>query len=147
MELFNRYKNKIISVFGKKPLDTQQINSLGQKLLGKCYQGSFAQNEKFEIKNGYYIINTDLVGRIGEHWIAMIISGKRAYIYDSYGRSTKKILKHLYKRLIDMGFKIIEADKDPEQKNSGNQKYICGHLSIAFLKVAKLKGIRVALSI
>ena len=108
----------------------------------------FAQDEKFDIVPGYYIINNDISTGPGEHWTSLIVTSKTAYIYDSFARDSKKLLKHLTKRLSGLSgkkIKIIDADRtDKEQKMT---EIICGHLSIAFLHVANDLGIRAAIRI
>ena len=97
----------------------------------------------FQLKPGMYIINTDIRSGAGIHWVAMNLTKKTAYFYDSFARDPKKILHHLTKRL--KGFKIISSDrKDKEQKDL---EIICGHLCCSFLSVVKDLGIRAAIKI
>ena len=51
----------------------------------------YAQDEKFDIVPGYYIINNDISTGPGEHWTSLIVTSKTAYIYDSFARDSKKI--------------------------------------------------------
>ena len=139
---FKKYKLKLIKEFGRKALDNTEIDSAAQTMFGKKYRGSYAQDEKFEKKTGYYIINTDISTGPGIHWISCKITPKTIYIYDSFGRDSKKILPHLVKYLYPR--KIVESKNDKEQKDA---EVICGHLSLSFLAVAYELGIKAAILI
>jgi hypothetical protein len=141
--LFRRHKKKLVVKFGVHALTTVEIDSYCKKAFQSKWRGCFAQDEKFDIKPGYYIINNDVCSGFGIHWVSLVITPKMAYIYDSFARDNKTLLKHLTKRLSHK--KIVNADrKDKEQKVS---EIICGHLSIAFLLVANEIGIRSAIKI
>ena len=53
-------------------------------------------------------------------------------VYDSFGRSTKKLTPTIWKQ-----FKTIDSDHDPEQKESQSN---CGARSMSFLCVADQLG-------
>lgn len=141
---FIQQKRKLINKFGRVALNTDQINKECSRLFKQKYKGCFPQDGNFRLKSGYYIINTAIKTQTYGHWISMVLRGKKAYIYDSFGRKTKHITKHLYKRLIDSGFSIINADNDQEQKGLS---LVCGDISIAWLSCVKKYGIKKALTI
>ena len=94
---------------------------------------------------GYYIINTAKANsRRGIHWVSVCQTPKTLYVYDSFGRPTKSILKSLVKRSHQKKLKIVESDNDKEQRDNSD---ICGQLCMAFLCVVKQYGIREALKI
>ena len=143
--LFKKNKTKYITKLGRHALDNFEIDTFCQTLFGNKYKGSFAQNENFELKAGYYIINNDVKSGPGEHWIAMVLTAKKAYIYDSFGRDSNKLVSHLVRRLKLAKYTIINSDrKDKEQKEI---EIICGHLSIAWLSVVKELGIKASIKI
>jgi hypothetical protein len=74
--------------------------------------------------------------------VACIKVKKTLYVYDSFGRQTKYILKKLLK--LNKGTRIIESRRDPEQQ--GNQQD-CGLRCITWLLIAKKHGIKKALTI
>ena len=126
-------------------LDDLEIDTFCKTLFGIKYKGIFSQNQKFEFKPGYYIINTDLKTGPGVHWIALVLTKTNAYIYDSFARNSNKLVSHLVKRLKLAKYTIINSDpRDREQKET---EIICGHLSIAWLSVVKELGIRMAIKI
>ena len=141
--LFRTYKLELISKLGRKALNNDTIDKYSKILFQTKYKGCFAQNNKFELKPGYYIINTDVESGKGFHWISLILTAKTAYIYDSFSRDPKKILPHLLQHL--KNYKIVSSDrKDVEQKGKSS---ICGHASLAFLLVAQRLGVRSAIKI
>ena len=141
--VFRLYKAELISKLGRKALSNDTIDKYGKILFQSKYRGSFAQDQKFEKKSGFYIINTDLESGKGIHWVALILTAKTAYIYDSFARDPKKLLPHLIQHL--KNYKIVSSDrKDVEQRGSSS---ICGHASLAFLLTTQKLGIRSALKI
>ena len=140
--VFRLYKAELISKLGKKALSNDTIDKYSKLLFQSEYKGCYAQDTQFEKKSGYYIINTDLEKGKGIHWVALILTPKIAYIYDSFSRDPKKLLPHLLQHL--KNYKIVSSDKDKEQRGSSE---LCGHASLAFLLVVQKLGIRSALKI
>ena len=141
--VFRIYKNELIQKLGRKALNSDTIDKYGKLLFQSKYKGCFAQDQKFEKKSGYYIINSDLEKGPGLHWVALILTAKTAYIYDSFSRDPKKLLPHLLQHLSN--YKIVSSDrKDKEQKGDSA---ICGHNCLAFLLTTQKLGIRSALKI
>ena len=139
-KLFAKYKRQYIAKLGRHPLNNVEIDLL---MASSTYKGSYAQDEMFQLKPGMYIINTDLRTGPGIHWISLFLTKKTAFFYDSFARDIKKLVPHLIKRL--KGFKIVSSDRrDKEQKDA---EIICGHLSCAWISVAKDLGIRKAILI
>ena len=142
-ELFLKYKKQIIRIEGKGALDNIQLDKIGKQLLGKKYIGTYAQDE-LPSRSGYMIVNVDTSKKINTpdaHWVAIYQTPKTLYIYDSYGRLTKNVLKIISKTTTK---KIVDSKHDPEQYGHTN---ICGHLAMSFLCVAHDLGIRKALTI
>ena len=146
--LFKHYAKQLIKLFGTKPTWSDQLLSVGRQMFGMQFVGVYSVNEKFPIKRGgMYLINTDPIGKPGEHWISLYIgtNGNNAYIYDSFGRQAKCLVKALTRRLEGRKFKIKNSDlSDKEQKENSD---VCGPLSLAWLLVVKRMGIRAAMLI
>ena len=141
--VFRIYKNELIQKLGRKALNNDTIDKYSKLLFQSKYKGCYAQNNKFELKQGFYIINTDLESGKGIHWISLILTAKTAYIYDSFARDLKKLLPHLLQHLAN--YKIVSSDrKDKEQ--IGNSQ-ICGHNCLAFLLTTQKLGIKSAIKI
>ena len=142
--LFRKHTKRLVSKLGHHALTDQEIDFYCGTAFQRKWRGCYAQDEKFLIKPGYYIINNDVSTGPGEHWVGLVITPKTAYIYDSFARDSKKLLKHLTKRL--SGKNIIKNVDRTDKEQKINQ-VICGHLSIAWLHVAHDLGIRAACKI
>ena len=143
---FEQYARQLIKVLGRKATTGKQIDTVGKRLFGNKYMGSYAQDDKSIPwrNNKFYIINTDKKNGPGIHWVSLYNAGKTAYLYDSYGRNHKSLLRHLTKQLKEKNIKIVNSDQDKEQSKSSA---ICGPLSLAWLAVVHNYGIRSALKI
>ena len=144
---FNKFKNKLIRKFGRVALDTQQINNECRALFGKKFRGTYAQDQKFPLKPGMYIINTDTKEGPGEHWIGLILTNKSAYFYDSFCRDPKVLVPYLTKRLSKYTIKYDTKDKEQRPFYKGRMVLVCGHATIGFLMIAHNFGIRNALKV
>ena len=88
------------------------------------------------------IINVDTLGMPGSHWCAIYQDTKKnMYIYDSFSRTSKKLLKHLYDKAKLKGFKIIDVNKSADQFGKSQ---ICGPIALAFLATVERFGISAA---
>ena len=134
-------KNSILRHIGRKPMSDVDLTNFGKTLLGSKFKGVLLQDELIDIPGGtaVYIINTDKNNGRGIHWVVVCFTPKHAYVFDSFGRDTKKILSVLYKNIIKHGRDIIEADKDQNQKGSST---VCGQLCLAFLMTTIKYGIK-----
>ena len=143
-DLFLKYKKKITKQLGSKEMSNTEIDRYCKKHIKK-YKGSYAQDEKFPLTSGYYILNTDKSTGPGIHWVAVVITPKSAFVYDSFARDPKKLLSHFSKRLSSKKIRIISSDrKDKEELVSQSN---CGQLSICWLLVCQDLGVRSACKI
>ena len=140
--IFRAFKKELISRLGNKALYDDEIDKVGKQLF-KQWRGVNSQ-DKIVYKPGYQIINIDTSKMKGSHWVALYIKGKNIYVYDSFGRETNTLLKILTKQAKAKKFKIINADLDPEQRNTSE---VCGPLSLAWLLTVKHFGITNAMKI
>jgi len=164
---FKTFENELIRHLGKHALTGEEIDNMAKYLFKGKYNGSFSVEDRFKLKNGYYILNTDKMNGNGVHWIAMYIppfsnksKNKNVYLYDSFGRDLKKN-KNGEKDIVNVSkfIKRLEADpnkfkvkydnKDAEQKKAikGRATITCGHKSLAWLGIVKQLGIRKAMTI
>lgn len=140
---FLKLKNMLISKLGRKALSNLELNKIGVKLFGKKYLGTRPQ-DAIMYKNGFQIINTDTSNKRGEHWVALFITDKNVYVYDSFGRPTKKLLTILTKQGEERKLNIVDSDYDKEQKGDSE---ICGVLCLSWLICVQKFGIKAALKI
>lgn len=139
---FRLRKKQIIKILGRKSTTDQQLTSLGKKLFGKKYVGTFSQDYKPKKtpKCQYFIINTDVLGKPGKHWVAIVKNNNTYYIYDSFARSAKRLIPIFVK-----GKLIVESDLSDQEQRGLSQ--VCGQLCLSFLSIVHTYGIRTALQI
>ena len=142
--LFQKYKKKFTKQLGSKATYDTDLLRIGKKEFGSKFQGVYAVDDQFLVKNNkFYIINTDTKSGPGEHWVAVYLTAKNLYFYDSFSRSAKKITPLLVKRFQHRH--IISSDqKDQEQRGLSE---VCGVLCLSWIKVAIDLGIKQALKI
>ena len=139
---FLKYKKNYIKKYGRIALDNFQINKECEKLFGKKYNGCWLQDESFPIKNGFYILNTDIRNNVGKHWVGVYLTDLSCSLYDSFGRNIHKLLSVFLKRITKR--KIFFDKKDREQKD---HEIICGHLSLSWVRCVHRFGIKKAIKI
>jgi hypothetical protein len=156
MKVFNVHKKAMLKSMGHNITSSTILNDKGNQLFnnivanGNMYLGTFSQDNLpwHKIKNKkkpiMAIINTDVANKPGVHWVALYITPKTIYIWDSYGRDTNKLLPVFAKQM--KFYKIKSKDADPD-KNQTNTSKICGQLCLSFLSTVKQVGIRNALLI
>lgn len=142
-KLFLKFKKKLVKKLGSKALYNDVIDGICASTFGKQWQGCNSQ-DKIKWSAGFQIVNTDTSDKSGTHWIALYITGKTVYVYDSFGRRTPQLLKILTKQARHRKVKIQDSEHDAEQFGDSE---ICGHLCISWLMVAKRLGVRAALKI
>jgi len=121
------FKSDFLGVF---PVDVQ-VNSI----ISKAKAG----------KQSYFILNTDPGNKPGQHWIGVVYDGEnRMYIYDSFGRKSKTLLKTFVNNLNKKKYSHKDSDYDSEQRDSEEN---CGSRSLAWLLYAKQYGLTEAMKI
>lgn len=148
--LHKKYATELIKQLGNKPLYDDQIDKIGQSTYqhnGKLYRllpqfkGVYS-SDNVPNKNGWYVVNTGNTKSSGIHWVGMIRTPSHDYVYDSFGRPTRQILK----KYNGSGRRLTESDRDIEQNDADQQQQnICGHLALAWLMVVHSLGIKKAL--
>jgi hypothetical protein len=141
LKVFNKHKKRLIKLMGTKSTTDRQLNIIGNKLFGNQYLGTYSQDNLpfHKIKNNNFaIINTDIAGKSGTHWVALYFTAKKVYIWDSYGRSSKKLLPIFTKQLKTRKLKFIDSDPDEDQSYKSE---ICGQLCISIMLTIKDVGV------
>jgi hypothetical protein len=144
MKVFNSYKQQLIKQLGTQVTDNIQLDRVAYKLLGTRFKGTYSVDTVPIKKSGMFIVNTDLSTNPGVHWVSVFSTAKNVYVFDSFGRKTKNLLKPLVKNAKIYQKKVIDSDYDVDQKISS---FTCGPLSIAWLLCVKELGIKNALKI
>jgi hypothetical protein len=145
---FRTYRDALIRIYGRGPLDSNMIEQFGIEAFGGSWRGVSGQDAvKTPMKAGYYIVNTSKTAKSpGVHWMGLYVtSAGQAYTYDSFARSGAKMLSELNNRRKKGSGAFMDSDrKDAEQRGASA---VCGHLSLAWLLVVRDLGIKSAILI
>lgn len=139
-KLFTKYRRQIIKKFGARPLWDDEIDKYARERI-PSFKGVYP-HDKLPIGNGSYIVNTGGSKSKGIHWVAIFRSPSVDYIYDSFSRPIPNILKSYNGH----GRRLNQSDpSDIEQHDQyASQRDVCGHLSLAWLLVARDLGVKAA---
>ena len=101
------------------------------------------QNSNIPDTSGMFIMNNDAIGGLGIHWIAGIIDKDKncVYLYDSFGRGSRRILPYFTQVMIAKGYKVKNADLS-DQDQYGSRSVDCGHRCISALSIYAKHGIK-----
>lgn len=126
----------VVPLVGKTTTTTDELDKAGRFLFGIEYKGTFPSDRLPDLNNikRYAIVNLDKSNQKGSHWVALGWVKKKIYIYDSFGRDTKKIMPNIFK---DLKVPVIATDGDSEQKPAETW---CGAMCLAWLLVLKRQG-------
>jgi len=140
--LYEKKLKQIQSIMGNETTFSTDLMRIASKLLGRRFLGIYASDRLPKMSNvkDMAIINLDKSGMPGSHWCGVFYDSGRFYVYDSFGRATKKILPRTFK---GRG-RVIDSDYDSEQSLDSTN---CGQRCISWLCVVKELGIREALKI
>ena len=143
--LFRKFKRKIIAKVGRDETSDTQLRGIGNELLGRRFIGVYPQDKIPLGRTGLIIANTDTSSGPGVHWVAMVLTPKTIYVFDSFARATKQLMKILSKNAKHKQIKVVDSDRsDAEQRD---ESALCGQLCLAWLCVVKQVGVRSALRI
>jgi hypothetical protein len=119
-----------------------EINQFGFDQFPYRFGGAVPSDKKL-LEDKYYIVNTASSRGKGSHWVAVYITKKIAYVYDSFGRSTGRVLPFLVDNNREIRL-VVDSDRHQEQRGASS---VCGQLSLAWLMVLHYKGLEMALLI
>ena len=130
-QILRDYDNAIIHLkdkLGVKATSNLQLDSVGRKLFGKKYLGTFSADsyptsDKMS-NNDMFIINNKNHNSLGEHWIAVGKKAGHCYAFDTFHRHLVGLSSHFAHN----GW--INAAKFKEQSSKETD---CGVLSMAWL--------------
>lgn len=128
-------------MFGHEGITTSsELQQIGNHLFGSKFLGVYPQNclpMDYMKQNKYAIINTDKKrdsrGRLnpGTHWVSIAgYDNGKIMIFDSFGRPTSKLLKHLYSQIKKNNLKYKDTEYDAEQHWIQEN---CGQLCMTWL--------------
>ena len=137
---FNELKVKIVKEWGNKSLYDTEITDIGRQLMGKKYTGTFPIDKVPLFGSDKYIIaNVDRAGLPGSHWVSIYIKGDTIYVYDSFARKTKNLLKPLYESAKKSNKKIVDVNVKADQRGDSE---VCGPISLSLLYIIFKYGLQ-----
>ena len=145
--LFRKFKRKIITKVGRDETSDTQLRGIGNELLGRRFIGVYPQDKIPLGRTGLIIANTDTSNGPGVHWVAMVLTPKTIYVFDSFARATKQLMKILSKNAKHKQIKIVDSDRSDAEQRDESSLSVCGQLCLAWLCVVKQVGVRSALRI
>ena len=142
-QIFHKQTKKLVKSIGNHALSNHELDAIGPRLFGNKYHGTYSQ-DKIQYKNGFCIINVDVHSKKGSHWVALYITSRTIYVFDSFGRPTPKLLKVLTTKAKKLNKRLVDCDYDRNQKYDS---IICGHMCLSWLACVRDHGIKTALKI
>lgn len=143
-KLYNNILNNIIKpITGSDTTYENDLHDVCKKLFGDKFMGVFPSDKIpiLSLASPYAILNLDKSTQSGSHWVAISKVGKKTYIYDSFGRHNVKIIPSLSETSEFGNGKIVDTDRDAEQKMV---QLDCGARVIAWLLFLDEWGIKYA---
>ena len=145
--LYNKYVRKYKRDYGVKYASiSTNLSKIGKSLFKDKFIGVFPVDKIPVMKNdSYFIFNTDKHGSKGTHWLACYFKNNIYYIYDSFARSSRKIVPHFVNQIKKSKMKYVDSDKfDKEQSVT---ELNCSIRALAWLSVVRDLSIKSALKI
>ena len=128
----------LVKKLGNKALSDSDIKKEASTLKLPKFSGIYLQNSVLPEGNCSYIINQDVVGGPGLHWLSVVQQNKTCYVYDSFGRRASNVLPRFYHTMKARGYTIKNTDKDIDQ---ANKNVDCGHRALSALMIYKKHGL------
>jgi len=126
--------------YGNGELDDVTLKRISKKYLGEQFLGVYPYDQypNDAPDDSYAIINTDPHGQQGVHWIGLYKKGKTLYVYDSFGRHSKNVLRQFFHSHVARGFRVVDVNLKREQADKQND---CGLRSLTYLILEHRYGI------
>ena len=77
-----------------------------------------------------YIVNTDLAGQPGEHWLAIWTHGRTCEVFDSYGLPLSTYKDATLQAWLNQWDELISSEQTMQAMDS----FTCGHYALFFVK-------------
>ena len=136
-DINNQLLDQIESVTGEnKEWDSDELTALCKKTMKKEFNSVCAWDEYIPNKaKPYSIVNTD--NETGEHWVAAYFDGKTVFVYDSFARTMKHLMKDFIDRIKSMGYKIVFCNKGKDQ---AEKQINCGLRAFVWIYLTSIYG-------
>lgn len=145
IEEYNKILKDFENILGNDTTFNTDLQRIAIKKLGSKFSGVYPSDKipRLNELKSYAIINLDNSSQPGSHWVAVAYDKNtdKLVFYDSFGRSSKKILPSLHAKF---GGSILDTEDDAEQKMKEDN---CGQRSLAFLSYFDKNGLEKSLKI
>lgn len=141
-KVYNLHRAEMFKELKRQETDDDQLNEIGRREFGAHWGGVHPQDRVKLKPYRFYIANTDTHEKPGLHWMGVYTGKNHAYLYDSYGRDPKRLVRHLIKNINQHGYGLGNTDHRPDQ--IGYTSGVCGEDSLAWLLTVRDLGIRAA---
>ena len=123
MDTYNNYLKIIEDELQNKSTTSDiELNRYCKNAFGRRFRGVYPIDQIPELKNKQSLIfNLDRADQSGSHWMALYRCNDKNYVYDSFGRSSKKL---------NVPIRTIDTEDDAEQKVKESN---CGQRCISWL--------------
>ena len=114
--IYKDYMKILKEYIGNDTTYNDDLERKGKKIFGSRFLGVFSSDKlPTNIKSReMYIANLDKSNESGSHWIAVYKKNNKLYVYDSFGRKSKKIIPSIYRKK-GASIKIKDTQYDAEQ--------------------------------
>ena len=129
----------LVKKLGNKALSDSELRKEASILKLPKFSGIYLQNSILPEGNCSYIINQDVVGGQGIHWLAVVQQNKTCYVYDSFGRGALGVIPKFHHTMRARGYTVKNTDLDSDQH--GYKSMDCGHRSLSALMIYKKYGL------
>ena len=139
-QIHSKQVKALVKKLGNKALSDSDIRKEVKGLNLPKFSGVFLQNSILPEGNCCYIINQDVVGGPGLHWLSVVQQNKVCYVYDSFGRSAGRLIPKFHHIMVGRGYKVKNTDLT-DQDQYGDKSLDCGHRAISALMIYKKHGL------
>lgn len=134
-DIIDYYEENLMNVIddlGNTTTYENQLNEYGRKLFGRRFLGVFSSDKlPRRLKSRQmYIANLDPSSQPGSHWVGAYKSGNngKIYMYDSFGRSTSRIIPSANRRYGSGNVKDTQYDAEQKKRETN-----CGQRCLSAL--------------
>jgi hypothetical protein len=139
-KLHDQQVSDLVKQLGNIPLSDSTLRKQAKEMNLPQFKGVLMQNSKMPEGNCTYIINIDMMGGAGLHWVAIVQQNKTSYVYDSFGRRASNLITHYTNTMKTRGYKVRNTDLS-DQDQYGSRSVDCGHRCLSALKIYKTQGL------
>ena len=139
-DLHEQQVGDLVKKLGNIPLSDTTLREVSKDFNLPQFKGVMMQNSKMPEGNCTYIMNIDMMGGPGIHWVAVVQQNKTVYVYDSFGRRASSLISHYTNTMKSRGYKVKNTDLS-DQDQYGSRSVDCGHRCLSALKIYKTHGL------